>query len=116
MILHFYPYPGLSVIAVPTKEDKDLAGRATAADGDLASDTPITNTPVDHGYVAVNVNGLEVVVGDGVKTKDCYFSNDGGTTARAIADIQAGDTLHWVGTVAGYELDTVDRINMNYDV
>lgn len=116
MNFHFFPYPGLSVIAVLSKHDKDLAAKVTAADGDKATDAVISNTPVDHGYVMVSVNGLEVVVGDGVKTKDCYFSNDDGATARAIENIQAGDTLHWVGSVAKYQLDTVDRIDLNYDV
>ena len=64
----------------------------------------------------VFVNGLAVRVGDGVKTKDCYFSADDGATARAIAAIATGDKLFWVGSVAGYQLATTDLIDFDYGV
>jgi allophanate hydrolase subunit 2 len=116
MIFHFHPYPGFSHISVLTRFDKNLAARVTAVDGDLATNFSITNTPVDHGYVIVEVNGKLCTVGNGVKTMDCYFSNNGGITARTIVDITAGDTLHWVGSVAKYQLDTNDRISLHYDI
>lgn len=96
-----------------TKADKDLVALVTAADGNKATNSTISSTP--RNYVIVTVNGLEVTVGDGVKTTECYFSGDGGTTARAIGSIVAGDTLHWVGSVAGYQLDATDKINLNYE-
>lgn len=40
----------------------------------------------------VTVNG--VPIGDGVKTP-CYFSCDGGKTARLVRDIIAGDVLYF---------------------
>jgi len=92
-----------------------MAASVTAADFAQATATAIAATPVSDGHVGVDVNGLSVVVGDGVKTKDCFFSGDGGTTARAIAAIVATDTLHWVGSVAGYELDTSDVIDFIYE-
>jgi len=64
----------------------------------------------------VSVNGVIVDVGDGAKNQDCYFSGDGGATARAIENIAAGDTIHWMGSIAGYQLDTTDRISLNYDI
>jgi len=115
-VLHFHAYPGLALIAVPTKHDKDLVCKVTALDGDKATDSVVTNTPVDGGYVMVDVNGNIVGVGDGAKDKEIYFSGDGGTTARAVEDIAAGDTIHWMRSVAGYDLDTTDRLNLHYDI
>lgn len=106
----------LSIIFnTPDEGNKDMVASNTVADGDLATVTAIIATPANDGYVKVTVNGTGVVVGDGVKTEDCYFSNDGGTTARAIADIQSGNLLYWNGTVAGYELDPSDRIDFFFD-
>ncbi len=97
--------------AKPTGYDKDLTPLVTIADGDTTGIT-ITNTPV--GYVQVMVRGAQQVLGDGVKTKGCYFSNDGGTTARLFVDIVAGDTLYWNGSISGYELNSSDKFDLNY--
>jgi len=102
--------------AVPTAADKSLVGLNTTTDGDQVTSSTVTATPAGDGYVAVDVNGVSASVGDGVKTSDCYFSGDGGTTARAIAAIVATDTLHWVGSVANFEIDTGDRIDLGYNV
>ena len=55
-------------------------------------------------------------VGDGVKTLNCYFSADGGTTAKSVSALTSGDQLYWNGTVAGFDLDTSDVIDFDYDV
>lgn len=102
--------------AVPTTSDKGLVGLNTASDGDQVTSSTVTATPAGDQYVKVEVNGVGASVGDGVKTSDSYFSGDGGTTARAIAAIVATDTLHWVGSVANYEIDTGDRIDLFYTV
>ena len=31
-----------------------------------------------------------------------------------LADIAAGDTLYWMGSVAGYELDATDDLDISY--
>lgn len=101
--------------STPISDNKDMVATVTASDGDLATVITLTTTPINDGYVVVEVNGHSYVVGDGVKTDDCYFSGDSGTTARNISDVIAGDTLHWNGTVAGFELDGIDRIDLHYD-
>ncbi len=106
----------LHLSAVLTKLDKNLVAKVTAADGDKATDSVISAAPAYGGNVFVDVNGKIAIVGDGVKTDECYFSSDGGITARAIEDISAGDTLHWVGSVAGYQLDANDRISLHYEI
>lgn len=102
--------------SVPTKLDKALVALVTAADFAKATNATVTTTPNAGGYVGVRVDGIHYEVGDGVRTKDCYFSDDNGATAKSIVDIAAGDTLHWVGTVAGFELDAADRIDYDYAV
>ena len=76
----------------------------------------IAALPAGDSHVEVDVNGLSYEVGNGVKTKDSYFSSDGGTTAKTIATIAAGDTLYWNGLIAGFDLDTADKVSMNYNV
>lgn len=113
--LYFFgPIPGAT--AVLTKHNKDMPALVTSSDEDKACNTGITNIPSDDGYVIVDVDGIIVPLSDGDKSKDCYFSGDGGTTARAIEDIVPGDLLYWMGSIAGYELDTSDRISFNYDI
>jgi hypothetical protein len=63
--------------------------------------------------VTIKVNGVEVNLG-GNKLNDCYFSADGGVTAKAIANIEAGDQLIWNGIIADFELDGADDIDISY--
>jgi hypothetical protein len=105
-----------SPAAFPTSGNKQMAASLTSADFQVACATTIAATPATDGYVRVFVNGLGVVVGDGVRTKDCYFSSDGGTTAKTIANIALGDTLYWVQSVALYNLATTDVIDFDYAV
>jgi hypothetical protein len=94
-----------------------MAAQATTADGDLAVTTAIAATPRSDSNVKVEINGVNVEIGDGVKVGvESYFSGDGGTTARTISAIQAGDQLYWNGSVAGYELVSADRVTFRYDV
>jgi hypothetical protein len=105
-----------TTIGKQSTANKDMTAEVTADDFDLACADTIDATPVNDAYVRVSVNGLAVTLGDGVKTKDCYFSADSGTTAKAIAAIASGDLLYWVGSVAGYELDANDRIDFEYEI
>jgi hypothetical protein len=100
----------------PTRSNKEMVASTTTADGQLATVTTLVSTPVSNSYVKVEVNGLKAIIGDGVKTKACYFSSDGGTTARTYNGIVSGDSLYWNGSIAGFELDTNDRIDVEYSV
>ena len=96
-----------------TTLDKDLTSAVTSGN-DSPTGLTITDTPALDGYVMVIINGLEAELGDGIKTRDCYFTGDAGATARPIADIVATDELYWNGTIAGYELAASDVINFGY--
>lgn len=101
---------------VPTTDDKNLNPTQSTLGDESATGITITNTPLNDSNVEVEVNGIAIDLGNGVKDRDAYFSGDSGTTAKSIADIEAGDELYWNGNVVGFELDTSDSINLNYEV
>lgn len=109
-----YTDAAFASVGADTSSNKEMVASVTAADFAEACATAIAATPKRDGYVQVFVNGVHEVVGNGVKTKSCYFSADGGTTARTIAAITTGDKLYWVGSVAGYELSATDKIDFDY--
>ena len=61
----------------------------------------------------IKVNGLAAGLSND-KSGPIYFSADGGTTAKTIANITAGDSLYWNGSIAGYELETSDDLDIAY--
>lgn len=94
--------------------NRNMTASATTSDGDVGCSTGLA---IDlTAWLAVTVNGTVANVGDGVKTKDCYFSGDGGTTARAFGALQSGDLLYWNGSIAGYQLTISDRIDYIFDL
>ena len=107
--------PAVELAAAPTIQDKSLIPSATSGDNSTTGLT-ISSTPQGERYVTVSVNGISYEVGDGYKTYDCYFSNDGGSTARDLFDVEAGDTLYWNGVIAGFDLSATDRVDLDYDV
>lgn len=99
----------------PTKSDKAKTPNVTAGNN-ADSGLTITTTPSGGSMVEVTVNGVAQTLGDGVKTKDCYFTGDNGATARAINAIVATDKLFWNGTIAGFDLSATDSIDFYYNV
>lgn len=112
--------------SIPTQiispDDKFLTAILTVSDGVLATNDTLTNTPNDGSYIAVFINGQEFETGNGVKTTSCYFSGDGGTSARGFSSshpngqVQTGDNLYWNGTISGTDLETGWRISFLYTV
>ena len=104
-------------VGIATNSDLDLTPSNTF--GNTSNTTLIiTDTPYQDSNVQVLVNGVSVNVANGDTQrllKDCYFSGDGGVTARLIKDIISGDELYWNGLVAGYNLDNGDEIDIVYE-
>lgn len=103
----------------PDRNNKAMTASVTVADGDVACATTIAQTPssssTNGGYIGVNVNGAAQFVGDGTKASvDCYFSGDGGTTARALRAVVTGDLLYWNGSIAGFQLAVTDKVSFLY--
>lgn len=94
--------------------DESAPCLATLLEGDKATNMVMGFTPANSGYVRVTVNGHIVEVGD-LLSGDGYFSGDGGTTARARSTVIAGDTFHWHGSIANYQLAITDVIMFIYD-
>lgn len=93
----------------------NMAARTTTGDEQLACLIGVTSTPLANSYISVYVNGVQVSVGDGVKTEDCYFSDDNGITAKEWVNIGFGDKLYWNGSVIGYQLNSMtDKISFIY--
>jgi hypothetical protein len=101
--------------SVPVVPQKGLAVTATTVGNASSTAVAISTTPSNDGYVGISINGVWYEVGNGVLTKDCYFSVDGGVTARTIAAITSGDILYWNGTNSGFNLDANDRIDLYYN-
>lgn len=105
-----------SVSPALTNLNKGMVGLITSSDGNLATSTGIL-AEIAGSFPIVIVNGVEYRVGDGTKaTVPCYFSGDGGSTARANGGIIVGDKLYWNGSSAGFQLDGSDRIDFIYEV
>jgi len=107
--------------ATSVRANKKMTASVTVADGDLACVTPVAFTPAtssaNGGYVGVRANGVSCVVGDGVKVGvECYFSVDGGVTPLSLRAIVAGALPYWNGSVAGYQLSALYRIDYVYEV
>jgi hypothetical protein len=77
----------------------------------------IGNNPSPTSYIEVNVNGVIIDVGNGLKMQwPCYFSRDGGIIPLMYSEIQTGDQLYWNSNIAGFDLETTDTIDLNYQI
>ena len=104
----------LEDIPIWTKEDEEKTSSITSGNYSRTG-IILTSKPHPSGTIVVDVNGLRASVGDAVRTKECYFSRDTGTTALALNTLAIGDELIWNGIIAGYELDATDKIDILYE-
>ena len=109
---------------VSTNADKNQVVIATTTHDHFVTGIDMDYTPFSDSAVIVKVNGVEVNVGDGDNTEDCYFTNPtdvgfntagNSMVARAMADIEQGDILIWNPSASGYQLDPTDDIDIVYD-
>lgn len=107
-----------SLGAIPIAEGQEY----TQSSGSLLVTTDYASTGITLDYtpwldstVQVYINGIALSEGYGTKTLEVYFSNDGGQTAKEVADLEAGDTLYWNTTIAGYAIGPNDVIDIVYE-
>ena len=93
--------------------DNDMEANETAADGDLACNLAISEEPILDTGVRVFINGHYEYSGNTINDV-CYFSNDGGITAKAFGAEEIGDLLYWNSSIAGYNLAITDTITFKY--
>jgi hypothetical protein len=96
-----------------------MMANTTAADGDLATDTPVLQSPRSRIKVVVNGGGVVYAGFPDASTIGCYFTSveDNGDPTKARindGDVKIGDKLYWIGGVCGFELDTTDRLDFEY--
>lgn len=97
-----------------TYTDKSINPQTTDKD-QAPTGAFISYSPYQDSYVTVEINGISVEVGNGTKDTAAYFSGDMGVSATTIEEIRAGDQLYWNGSIAGYELEEGDQINLIYE-
>jgi len=97
-----------------TYVDKNINPIATTGN-EAGTTVRLSYSPYQDSYVTVEINGLSVEIGDGVKDKAAYFSGDAGVTSTRIEEIRANDELYWNGEIAGYDLEAGDEVNLIYE-
>lgn len=100
--------------SVPSASNKNMTASTTSSDGDSATATTVVAASANGSWYGLTVNGILVNLTED-KLGDAYISGDSGTTAKTFATVAASDTIHWNGSIAGYELATTDRLSLLYE-
>ncbi len=96
-----------------SQEAVELTASVTTSDYDAATAADVGAATNASSWIFGFVNGVRVETGNGTRD-DCemYFSDDAGATALAFGDVSSTSGIYWVGSFAGYELKTTDRITL----
>lgn len=100
---------------IQPEEFTQTANSAVTSGNYSTTGITLTYTPFQDSTVQVFLNGIALEESYNDRSGDVYFSRDGGVTAVAAGDLDAGDTLYWNGTDAGYELAATDTFEIVYD-
>jgi hypothetical protein len=65
-------------------------------------------------FIDIIIDGFPMQIGNGSRAKEVYFSNDNGSTARNLRDIQIGDRLYINPVIIGTPVETTDIIRIKY--
>lgn len=104
---------GAGLAAPIMRPQAGLAVASAVSTDDTDTGLTLSATPTAGGFVQVLINGIMIELGNGVKTKDGYFSGDNGSTARAHSAFASGDKFFWNGSSV-FTLDTTDRVDFLY--
>ena len=100
---------------IDTQLNKNMIASVTTTTGQQIA-AAIAAIPRNDSYIQVYINGVKVVVGDAVNTREVYFADAGSLgTPKAISDVTTGDVLVR-GTVLGYDTDATDIVEYDYQV
>jgi hypothetical protein len=86
-----------------------------AGDHMLASPDPVLIRPEMHVSIFVSVNGILVYPSTNVNNINddvCYFKDKTGTKIKVQGGYNSGDQLYWNTSIAGYQLDPWDAVNL----
>lgn len=106
--------------AQPEYSQRNLSPSTTGANLNFQSTgITISYTPNDYSNLQLVLNGQVQYLGDGINSTasgvECYFSSDGGVTAKNIFGVSTGDELYWNGFNSGFDLTTTDKITIVYE-
>jgi hypothetical protein len=104
---------GAGLAAPIVRPQTGLAVASAISTDNADTGLSLSATPTAGGFVQVLVNGVVIELGNGVKTKDGYFSADSGSTAKAHSAFASGDKFFWNGSSV-FTLDTTDRVDFIY--
>lgn len=99
--------------------NRNMLGLAVTSDFELATNSVVQQKPLSRIEIIINGNiHIENGIPDGINI-GCYFTSavDAGDITKARVndgDVQLGDQLYWIGTVAGFDIDDNDKIDFNY--
>ncbi len=88
-------------------------------DFQLATTTPIQQQPTSRVEVIVN-GASHITCGfPDANSVGCYFTSvaDNGNPIKSRVndgDVQLGDQLYWIGTIAGFDVDSTDYLDFDY--
>ena len=103
--------------STPYIYNKSEVVTATTVGDNFNTGIVISATPISNSYVQVTINGVGAEVGNGVTTKDCYFSSNGTSGGvRYFSAITANDYFVWNTNIAGYNLDNADKVSFLYNI
>lgn len=88
---------------------------ASSGGTDFNTGITVPDTPAGNSVILVYLNGIKSKVSYGDKTGEFWFEPSGGGTARASADIVSTDELHFNPTLAAFDLETDDEIELVYN-
>jgi hypothetical protein len=109
-------YYGLPV-SKPYVNNKSQVVTGTTIGDNFNTGIIISGTPISNSYVGVTINGVNAEVGNGVTTKDCYFSSNGTSGGvRNFSGITTGDYFMWNTTISGYDLDSEDIVSFYFNI
>jgi len=104
---HVHASPKLNV------GNKNMACIVTTNNGDKATNTTIATANALGANIAITLNGLDLYVTE-TNSGECYIGQGDTSTARAFSAVVPGDTVRWNQSVAGFNLETTDVLNVHY--
>jgi len=100
--------------AQPGTGNLNMTASVTAADDAQATATTVAAASAKGSRYSLYVNGNREDLRED-KNGSAFISGDGGTSARTFANVVATDTIHWIGSQAGYELAVTDILDLEYN-
>jgi len=91
----------------------------TINNGDLFTNQTFLYQPLTSSYIFLAVNGMALFPANGqsqVAIQAWYATDSTGTIIRSQGTFQIGDLFHWTGSIAGWQIETTDNVQLIYQI